>query len=328
MPPAEMVFGRTPAMLAVRERLQKLASTNLPVLVQGESGTGKDVIARMIHLTSPWKGGPFLRVDCPAAPPTIFENGWFGGEHGARHALTREPRQRGTLFLDEVAELNSGLQSSLLHLLQEGQFARLGSSRRMEVRVVCASSRNLENRLSSGSFREDLFYRLNVVTLSLPPLRQRIPDIAPLAAFFIECFNRKYDCQARPLSAAALSLIQKYPWPGNIRELENVIKRYVILDSEEVITSALAKPQPLADDLSVGIDLEGPIALKQVTRRAVRQLERKIILKVLEANRWNRKRSARALGISYRALLYKIQDAGVPSNPRWQRQTPAPPTAD
>jgi two-component system response regulator AtoC len=216
----------------------------------------------------------------------------------------------------------------LLHLLQEGQFARLGSSRRMEVRVVCASSRNLENRISSGTFREDLFYRLNVVTLSLPPLRQRMPDIAPLAAFFIECFNRKYDCQARSLSAAALSLLQQYPWPGNIRELENVIKRYVILDSEEVITSALTKPQPLADDLGVGIDLEGPIALKQVTRQAVRQLERKIILKVLEANRWNRKRSARALGISYRALLYKIQDAGVPSNPRWHHQTPALPTSD
>jgi two-component system response regulator AtoC len=320
MPPDAIVFGRTEGMQAVRDRLTKLASANVPVLIQGESGTGKDIIARMIHAASPWRTGPWVKVNCPAIPGTLLESELFGYEKGAfTGAYGMKPGRvemahRGTLFLDEIAELDMSLQSKLLQLLQDGQFCRIGAQedKKVEVRVVCATNRKLEQEIENGTFRSDLFYRINVVNLRLPPLRERASDIPELVAYFLEYHNRKYNCRARDLSSELMSELRKYHWPGNIRELENLVKRYVILGDEEVISSDLA-PQA-TDFFNAEIPVDGQISLKKLTRQAVRELERKVILKVLQNCHWNRKQAARALSISYRALLYKIRDAGLPSN--------------
>jgi len=320
IPPQEIVFGRTDAMRALRERLDKVACANVPVLIQGESGTGKDIIARMIHALSPWKAGPLVKVNCPAIPGTLLESELFGYERGAfTGAYGSKPGRvemahRGTLFLDEISELDPSLQSKLLQLLQDGQFCRIGAQedKKVEVRVVCATNRQLEQEIATGNFRQDLFYRINVVNLQMPPLRDRASDIPDLIAYFLEFYNRKYNCRAKTLSNELMGMLQKYHWPGNIRELENLIKRYVILGSEEAITSDLVSQTK--DFFNADIPVDGPISLKKITRQAVRELERKLILKVLQANHWNRKQSARALSISYRALLYKIRETGLPSN--------------
>jgi len=327
MPPDTIVFGRTEAMQAVRDRLSKLAGANVPVLIQGESGTGKDIIARMIHANSPWRTGPWVKVNCPAIPGTLLESELFGYEKGAfTGAYGTKPGRvemahRGTLFLDEISELDLGLQSKLLQLLQDGQFCRIGAQedKKVEVRVVCATNRKLEQEIESGTFRADLFYRINVVNLHMPALRERASDIPDLVDYFLAYYNRKYNARALPISDELLASLRKYHWPGNVRELENLIKRYVILGDEEVISSDLAPRE--TDFFNAEIPIDGQISLKKLTRQAVRELERKVILKVLQAHHWNRKQSARALSISYRALLYKIRDAGLPSNRSVRRGT-------
>lgn len=320
IPPESVVFGHSEAMQALHERLQKVAAANVPVLIQGESGTGKDIIARMIHAASPWRSGPYVKVNCPAIPGTLLESELFGYERGAfTGAYGAKPGRvemahRGTLFLDEISELDLGLQSKLLQLLQDGQFCRIGAQedKKVEVRVVCATNRHLETEIESGTFRQDLFYRINVVTLQLPPLRERRRDIQGLVAYFLEFYNRKYNCKAKPLSVELMDSFQKYHWPGNIRELENLVKRYVILGSEDAIASELVAKEP--EYALPEINVDGPISLKKLTKQATQDLERRIILKVLQAHHWNRKKTARALNISYRALLYKIRDAGLPGN--------------
>src|SRR5271157_4368892 len=321
IPPDNIIFGHSEVMQAVRSRLGKVAAANVPVLITGESGTGKDIIARLIHGLSPWKTGPYVKVNCPAIPGTLLESELFGYERGAfTGAVGSKPGRvemahRGTLFLDEISELDPSLQSKLLQLLQDGQFCRIGAQedKKVEVRVVCATNRHLEAEIESGTFRQDLYYRINVVNLRMPALRERRGDIEDLCSYFLEYNNRKFNCRARPLSNEVLAVLQKYHWPGNIRELENLIKRYVILGHEEVITNDLVAREPDFFNPEM-ISLDGPISLKKLTRQCVRELERKVILKVLQQHHWNRKQSARTLGISYRALLYKIRDAGLPSN--------------
>src|ERR1700722_20096789 len=320
VPPDNIIFGHSEVMQAVRSRLGKVAAANVPVLITGESGTGKDIVARLVHGLSPWKVGPYVKVNCPAIPGTLLESELFGYEKGAfTGAFGAKPGRvgmahRGTLFLHAISELDSSLQSKLLQLLQDGQFCRIGAQedKKVEVRVVCATNRDLQAEIENGTFRQDLFYRINVVNLRMPSLRERRCDIEDLCAYFLEYYNRKFNCRARPLSNEVLAVLQKYHWPGNIRELENLIKRYVILGHEEVITNDLVAREP--DFFSPEISLDGPISLKKLTRQCVRDLERKVILKVLQHHHWNRKQAARTLGISYRALLYKIRDAGLPSN--------------
>jgi two-component system, NtrC family, response regulator AtoC len=320
IPPEAVVFGSSDSMIALRDRLAKVAGANVPVLIHGESGTGKDIIARMVHAYSPWKSGPFVKVNCPAIPGTLLESELFGYERGAfTGAYGAKPGRvemahRGTLFLDEISELDMPLQSKLLQLLQDGQFCRIGAQadKKVEVRIVCATNRKLEEEIENGTFRQDLFYRINVVNLYMPPLRERRNDIENLAIYFLDYYNRKYNCRAKALSPELMEVLRKYHWPGNIRELENLVKRYVILGNEEVISSDL---QPRDSDLlATEINFDGPISLKKLTRQATRALERKIILKVLHNHHWNRKQAARTLNISYRALLYKIRDAGLPPN--------------
>jgi len=320
LPPEEVIFGQSEAMRAIRQRVEKLAGANIPVLIQGESGTGKELIARMIHLHSPWASGPLVKVNCPAIPGTLLESELFGYEKGAFTGANGskpgrvEMAHRGTLFLDEISELEPGLQAKLLQLLQDGQFCRIGAQedKKVEVRVVCATNRELEHEIETGTFRADLFYRINVVNIRLPRLRDRSHDIPALVAYFLGYYNEKYNCRAAMPSTHAMALLERYHWPGNVRELENLIKRYVILGAEETITSELLAHREEHFDPEIPTT-DAPIALKKVTRQAVRELERRIIFKVLQANNWNRKKAARSLNISYRALLYKIREAGLGS---------------
>jgi two-component system response regulator AtoC len=325
LPPETVIFGRSMRMQALRKKLDRMASTNLPIVIQGESGTGKEVLAKLIHLHSSWGNGRFVKISCPAIPAPLLESEFFGYEKGAfTGAHTSKPGRveladGGTLFLDEIGELVPELQAKLLHLLQDGQFSRIGAQedRRVDVRVICSTNRSLEQDVQSGSFREDLFYRINVLNIQMPPLRERIEDLPDLVGYFVEHYSREFKTTARMVSAPTLRLMESYRWPGNIRELENLIKRHVILDSEEAITNELlAGERSLEHD--VALDEEG-LSLTKLTRKAVRELEKKIILKALQANNWNRKRAALALQISYRSMLNKIREAGLP--PKRARST-------
>jgi two-component system response regulator AtoC len=260
-----------------------------------------------------------VKVNCAAIPGALLESELFGYEKGAFTGANSAKPGRveladgGTLFLDGIDEIDMSLQAKLLQLLQDGQFCRIGGQedRHVQLRVICATNKRLQSEIANGRFRQDLYYRINVVSIELPPLRTRSEDIPDLVAYFLQSHKARHNMQARPLSSAALQLLMKHPWPGNIRELENLIERYVILGSEDSISSELLNWGNVHHD-SPDVAVEGQIHLKKVTKQAVHDLERKIILSVLEANHWNRKRTATALKISYRALLYKIRRAGLP----------------
>jgi two-component system response regulator AtoC len=306
------------AMKTIRQKVEKIASSGVPILIQGDSGTGKGLLARFIHNLSEPADAPFVKVNCAAIPGTLLESELFGYEKGAfTGAYSAKPGRveladGGTLFLDGIDDIDLSLQAKLLQLLQDGQFSRIGGQedRCVHLHVICATNRNLEQEIALGRFRQDLFYRINVVSVQLPPLRGRSEDIRDLAAYFFNAHSIRHNVQVKPLSASALKLLERHPWPGNIRELENLIERYVILGSEDAISSELLNWEQTHAVSEVPVD--GQIHLKKITRQAVHELERKIILSVLEANRWNRKRTASALKISYRALLYKIRRAGLP----------------
>ncbi|HEV3218892.1 MAG TPA: sigma-54 dependent transcriptional regulator [Candidatus Acidoferrales bacterium] len=320
LPSDAVVFGRSEAMRTIRQRIEKVAGTKLPILLQGESGTGKELIARMIHRKSERAAGPFLKVNCPAIPGTLMESELFGYEKGSfTGAYGSKPGRAeladgGTLFLDEISEMDLGLQAKLLQLLQDNQFWRIGAREetRVDVRIICATNRQLEVDIQSGRFRPDLFYRINVLKIQLPPLRERIEDLGELVGHFLKFFSRKHNVNPPAPSSTLVQLFQTHRWPGNIRELSNLIERYAILGSEESVTNELLSASTSIEG-DVEIPSSGPLPLKAVTRQTVQQLERKIILRTLIAHRWNRKRAAKDLKISYRALLYKIRQAGLPS---------------
>lgn len=318
--PEETIFGRSEPMQRVRTAVERVASTSVPVLIQGESGTGKEVIAKDIHRRSPWADGPFVKVSCPAIPATLLESELFGYEKGAfTGAWNAKPGRveladRGTLLLDEIGEMELSLQAKLLQLLQDGQFSRIGGQHdcQVDVRIVCVTNRSLEHEIAAGNFRRDLYYRINVVSLRLPALRERAEDIPQLANYFLELYSRQHDREVRPFSAELLTFICQHNWPGNIRELENSVKRYVIMGSEaEIINESV--PQKYSTGSSAEEDDNGLLPLKVHTKRARQELERELILKALRQTNWNRKKAARMLQISYRALLYKVKMVGLAS---------------
>jgi two-component system response regulator AtoC len=327
LPPPAVVFGRSPAMRAVRKRIERVGATPVPVLIAGESGTGKDVLAHLIHAISPRRERPFVKVNCAAIPAMLMESELFGYEPGAFTGANRskpgmvELAQGGTLFLDEIAELDLPLQAKLLHVLQDGTFSRIGGREtvHVEFRLVCATGRNLEHEIAAGRFRQDLYYRINVVTIELPPLRSRAADIPEMAEYFRDRYGREYGCPAPPVTPRLMELLLHHNWPGNIRELENLIRRYVILGSEQALIHDL-----LHMEKTTAAGVEDGLSLKAMTRQAVRDIERQLILDVLRANNWNRKEAARTLKISYRSLFYKLKAAGLPpKRERWQsRQIP------
>ena len=323
LPPFSIVFGHSKVMQVVQEKMEKLAGTSVPVLIHGESGTGKEVLARALHHSSPWNDGPFVKVNCPAIPATLMESELFGYEKGAfTGAYSSKPGRvemanYGTLFLDEIAELDPGLQAKLLQVLQDGQFLRIGGREetRVEARIVCATNRDLLQEIKAGSFRADLFYRINVINLHLPPLRERREDIPGLIDYFLASFCSTFRRTVDPPSPVLLKFMQRYDWPGNIRQLENIIKQYVIFGSEGDIASDLIAQLPCSAFSPEEAAADGSPSLKDLTHLAVQDLERKVIRNVLEAHRWNRTAAARTLKISYRALLYKIRDMGLDSEP-------------
>ena len=245
LPPDDVIFGRSAAMRPVRDRIERVAQANIPVLIRGESGTGKEIIAKLIHVRSLRREGRFVKVYCPAITASLIDSPLFGGQVGFFGGTTtpgqgrEQAAQGGTLFLDEIADLDTPLQGKVLHLLQDGQVLRIGAPQEMSggVRVLCATHRSVERAMKRGEFRPDLFYRINVMSIHLPPLRERREDIPVLAEYFLQHYAAKYNRLALPLSVQCLHRLQEYDWPGNIRELENLINSFLILGCETATLS-------------------------------------------------------------------------------------------
>ncbi len=317
LPPEEIIFGHSAAMIPIRRKVQKIIGTNVPILIQGENGTGKGLLAQYIHSRSSFCSGAFVKVNCAAIPGALLESELFGYEKGAfTDARSSKPgyvemAHRGTLFLDEIADLNMCLQAKVLQLLQDGQFSRLGDKqeRCADTRVICATNRNLQNEIEAGRFRHDLFYRINVICIDLPNLRERREDIALLADYFLGQLNTRFERNTPPIPQEILESLSGREWRGNIREFENLMARYSILGSldavvpEQPARRARVTPIRTADD--------GIIPLKRIAKQAIREMEGNLILNALRENRWNRRKAAQALNISYRALIYKIREAGL-----------------
>ena len=309
------IVGRSPKLAQALTLADKVARHPSTVLVTGESGTGKELIARHIHDASPRASRPFVAVNCAAIPEALLESELFGHAKGAftgaiseRQGLFEEAHE-GTLFLDELGDLPVPLQVKLLRALQEGEVRRVGdnASRSVDVRLVAATARDLESDVAEGRFRADLYYRVNVVRIHLPALRERAEDIPELVRHFVDRFNRRLGLRVTGLSAAAMRALVEYPWPGNVRELENVIERAMVLtdgpqvDVEQLPT--LAAPAARADGAVSPLDLS--------VKRRTEELERALIAEALERTHGNRTRAAKLLDLSHRALLYKIRDYGL-----------------
>jgi two-component system, NtrC family, response regulator AtoC len=315
LPPLEMIFGQSAEMSAVRGMLERIADKSVPVLIQGESGTGKDIFAKLLHLSSSRPNGAWVKVSCPAIPHTLIESELFGYEKGAFTGAYATKRGRvelahmGTLFLDEVGGLDLAIQAKLLQLLQDGSFSRVGASdtKKVNTRIVTANNGSLKRQVEDGTFRLDFFYRINAVTINLPPLRQRTEDIPMLVDYFLAMHSKLFQIEPKPISRELQRMMQRYSWPGNIRQLENSIRSYILIGDEEALAAEFLPTGP--SKLVPEIDLDSPISLKEITRAATRNLEREIILKVLRANGWSRRKTAKWLNISYRSLLYKLQDS-------------------
>jgi two-component system response regulator AtoC len=317
LPPTEVIFGQSPLMAVAHEKLERVAETTVPVLLQGESGTGKDVFAMLLHAYSNRSKGSLVKVACPAIPHSLIESELFGYEKGSFTGAYATKRGRveladmGTLFLDEIGDMDMSVQAKLLQMLQDGSFMRVGGqeSRKVNTRLVSAASKNLRQQAEDGSFRLDLFFRINAVTIQLPTLRQRIMDLPMLTDYFLDLHSKAYRRSPKPLSREVMRLMQRYDWPGNIRQLENMIRSYILIGSEGALAADLVPSFPNSPaSLNTQIDLSSPVSLKRITRAATQDLERQIILKVLEANAWSRRKTAKWLNISYRSLLYKLQD--------------------
>jgi two-component system response regulator AtoC len=310
------LFDGHPRMQAIRGIIESIADTDTTVLIRGESGVGKDLVARAVHAASIRRVGPFVKVNCAAIPQGLLESQLFGHEKGAfTGAHRRKPGQfeyanRGTIYLDEIAELPLGLQAKLLHVLQDFRFSRVGGHAMIDVdaRVIAATNRDLEQAMRDGEFRQDLYYRLNVVEIRVPPLRERREEIPRLASWFLAKFNAQYGRQ-KQLAPETLARLREYPWSGNVRELENAIRRLVVLsDGEQAVEALVARrrfdspesPRPAITE-----------SLREIARRGAREAERKALAEVLELVHWNRAKAARILKVSYKTLLNKICECGL-----------------
>ncbi|WP_446742721.1 sigma 54-interacting transcriptional regulator [Silvibacterium acidisoli] len=318
------LFSSSPRMREIRDTIEKVATTSATVLIRGESGVGKEIAARLIFSLSGRCDKPFIKVNCAAIPNDLLESELFGYEAGAFTGAQRskpgkfELADGGTLFLDEIGEMHPALQAKLLHVLQDGEFARLGAKRdtAVDVRVLCATNKLLEQRVAEGLFREDLFYRINVVTVHIPPLRERRNEISGLIRHFIDKYSGVYDRPVPDFPREAMDALVNYAWPGNIRELENLCKRYVIVaDATQIIrelalhaipAAAADKPETIVDPIEFPIVPKEP-SLLEIGRQAAWAAERHAIQEMLVATKWNRREAARRLRVSYKALLNKIK---------------------
>ncbi len=310
------MLGKSDVMHKVFRTMEKVAAYTTTVLLQGPSGTGKELVARGIHNMSPRAGKTFVALNCGAIPESLMESELFGHKRGAftdastdKRGLFEEAHQ-GTLFLDEVGELPLGLQVKLLRVLQEGTVRRLGDTKdsQVDVRVLAATVRDLSTEVKEGRFREDLYYRLNVLQISLPPLRDRAGDLPLLVDHFLEKYNARLGTHVRGVSPEAMKMIMRYSWPGNVRELENTIERAVVLAEGEMLTADDLAERIRAREDPVALTLSGnELSIKHTTR----VIEETLIRRALDRTGGNRTAAARLLEISHRALLYKIKDYGI-----------------
>src|SRR5438309_3459419 len=322
-----LMYGASAAMEEVRNTIEQVADTTATVLIRGESGTGKEVTARMLYSQSSRRDRTFVKVNCAAIPNELLESELFGYESGAFTGAVRqklgkfEQANYGTIFLDEISEMHPALQAKLLHVLQDGTFSRLGGKREIsvDVRVVAATDKHIEQAVRDGQFREDLFYRLNVITIFIPPLRERREEIPVLLTYFHSKYSEVYGKTPPPFSDAAVEKMMSYAWPGNIRELENLVKRFVIVGNEAQIVRELSNPRALRlEAVSASAPVAVPVANKaqhsedgpsllEIGRRAANQAEYEAIERVLLQTRWNRRQAAKILKVSYKALLNKLK---------------------
>ncbi len=346
---AFLFWGDSPDMKAIATVIEQVSDSDVTVLIRGESGVGKELVARAIHQRSSRRERPFVKVNCAALPAELLESELFGHEKGAftGAATTRigkfEQAHTGTIFLDEIGEMKAPLQAKLLHVLQDAQFTKLGSNRPIDVdvRVVAATNRDLDTMMLSGEFREDLYYRLKVIEVTVPPLRERRNEIVHLTEFFIDRYARRYNRPVRQLTEELAQLFQTYDWPGNIRELENMIKRIVILQDESLVVREMSRaprtsvayagavagdtrgatvdePEDVDESANEEPQPDVPVAmapagsrLADVAKAAALKAERTIIEDTLNQVQWNRRRAAEQLGVSYKTLLNKIKESGI-----------------
>src|SRR5215831_10980548 len=312
------IIGDSPAIQAISQAIQRVAPTDATVLLTGESGTGKEVFSRAIHQLSPRRDKPFVTVNCAAIPDTLIENELFGHEKGsytgafARKAGKFELADQGTMFLDEIGELHISVQAKVLRVIEEQCFERIGGLEtiRVDARVVAATNRNLQELVARKEFREDLFFRLSVIPIHIPPLRERISDVRLLAQFFVDKFSKDLHRQGLQLNPEAARALEEYSWPGNVRELQNTIERSVILSDGKSI-----QPQDLnfafqqrkePDDFAHVLDLSG--SLSDVAGRAASAAEKLKIKQVLELSNWNKTLAAETLKVSYKTLLNNVKE--------------------
>src|ERR1700756_5555272 len=317
-------LASSPQMVRIRQQILRIAPVDVPVFICGESGVGKEVVARMIHMRSTRRNQPFVKVNCAALPGELLESELFGYEQGAFTGAVRskpgkfELANKGTIFLDEIAEMSTHLQAKLLHVLQDHQYSRLGGRHLVEtdVRVLAATNIDVHEAMKTGRFREDLYYRLNVLSILVPPLRERTAEIPLLFRHFLDKYSEKFGKEPMQPSKHLLDAALNYPWPGNLRELENFVKRYVILEDDEGSLRELVEMSATRQRTSPRQEITVPKeqGLKALVRGLKDEAEMEAIADALEKTRWCRKDAAKMLGISYKALLYKMRqfnlDAG------------------
>jgi DNA-binding NtrC family response regulator len=330
---APRIIGEDAQLTRVTQQLQRASATDTTVLLEGESGTGKELFARALHALSPRADGPFVAINCAAIPDTLLETELFGHEKGAfTGAVGRKPGRfelahRGTLFLDEIGELPLALQAKILRALEEKQFERVGGTQSIHVdtRIVAATNRNLKQRVAERQFRQDLYFRLCVFPIEIPPLRERGGDVLTLARHFVERFCGDLKKPLLSLSSSAIGELQAYGWPGNVRELQNCIERAVILCDGETIqphhlnlTSPGAPVTPSAGQDAVAtpgfeaFDLSG--TMPEALRRVAADVERRKILQAMQATKGDRTRVVEMLQISHKALLQRLRTYGIPTD--------------
>lgn len=316
-------LAASPQMVRIRQQILQIAPVDVPVFIMGESGVGKEVVARMIHLRSVRRTQPFVKVNCAALPGELLESELFGYEQGAFTGAVRskpgkfELANKGTIFLDEIAEMSSHMQAKLLHVLQDHQYSRLGGRQLIEVdvRVLAATNVDVQEAMKSGRFREDLYYRLNVLSIQIPPLRERSQEIPMLFRHFLQQYSEKFNKEAPVPSQHLLDAAVRYEWPGNLRELENFVKRYVILEDDEGSLRELVEMSAARQRTAPRAETAAPkeMGLKALVRGLKDEAEMEAIAEALEKTRWCRKDAAKMLGISYKALLYKMRQFNLDS---------------
>jgi len=303
--------------------IDEIAKTDITVLIKGESGTGKEIMAKAIHFNSNRRERPFIKVNCAAIPKGLLESELFGFEKGAfTGANLRKPGKfelanGGTILLNEIAEMDVSLQAKLLQVLQDGAFSRLGGDGEIlvDTRVISTTKDHLEKSMIEGRFREDLFFRINVITIAIPPLRDRREQILPFSQYFFDLYKLKYGREIPPLSSKTINTFKEYQWPGNIRELENTVKRLVLFGDEEMALQELMRNKlevEITPNTAAHFSSNSPkgtetSCLKELGKKAAETAEKEIIQNVLQETHWNRKETAKLLRVSYKALLYKIE---------------------